>query len=292
MENKLRWRVSRKEAGMHLLAFLREKCPQAPSVKALKRAIDGKHCIVNGRIETFSSYVLKENDTVSLSDTAFESKKNPKVSILYEDEELLVINKPAGIVSDNRSIQSHLKGPLQLVHRLDKETSGVLVLAKSSHSKAKLVEAFKKRTVSKLYLAIVDGVVAKDNGKIENFLGKKQSYQGQTIYGSVPEKKGLKAITFWSCLHRGKTASFVSCEPVTGRTHQLRVHLSEMGHPILGDVQYGKRFICPFKPCRNLLHAYQIAFVHPSTGKALKIIAPIPADFKQALMALNMSLAL
>jgi len=271
---------------MRLLAFLREKCPNAPSVKALKRAIDSKRCIVNRQIETFSSYILEENDIVTLSDTAFESKKSAKIPILYEDEELLIINKPAGVVSDIRSLP--FKAALQLVHRLDKETSGVLILVKNSNTKEKMLDLFKRRGVRKLYLAIVDGVIAKDKGKIENFLGKKQGYQGQTIYGSVPEKKGLRAITFWSCLHRGKTASFVSCEPVTGRTHQLRVHLSEMGHPILGDVQYGKRFICPFKPTRNLLHAYQIAFVHPSTGNELKVIAPIPADFKQSLKKLHL----
>jgi 23S rRNA pseudouridine955/2504/2580 synthase/23S rRNA pseudouridine1911/1915/1917 synthase len=280
----MQWRVTKKEAGMRLLAFLREKCPEAPSVKALKRAIDSKRCLVNQQIETFSSSTLEENDIVSLSIDAFETKKSAKISIIHEDDDLLVINKPAGIVSDSRSL--HLKATL--VHRLDKETSGVLVLAKNSHAKEKLVEAFKKRGVTKLYLAIVDGVIAKDEGKIENYLGKKQSYQGQTIYGSVPEKKGLQAITFWKCLQRGKTASFVSCEPITGRTHQLRVHLSEIGHPILGDAQYGKRFRCPFKPCRNLLHAYQIAFNHPTTGRPLKIIAPIPADFKHALTELQL----
>jgi RluA family pseudouridine synthase len=172
---------------------------------------------------------------------------------------------------------------LELVHRLDKETSGVLILAKTPDIKDKMVALFKSRNIRKFYLAIVDGVMDKNEGKIDNFLGKKHEFQGQTIYGSVDEKKGMRAITFWKCLAKYKTASVVCCELFTGRTHQLRAHLSGIGHPILGDIQYGRKFICRFKPCRNLLHAYSVAFMHPSTGKKLKIIAPIPVDFKQAL---------
>jgi RluA family pseudouridine synthase len=287
------WRVSRKEAGMRLLQFLREKYPEAPSVKTIKRAIDGKLCTVNHRIETFSSYILEENDLVGLDENAFEKKKsisNITIPILFEDKDLLVVNKPAGLVSENRSIKSCLENPkenLELVHRLDKETSGVLILAKTRQAKEKIIDLFKARSVRKLYLAIVDGALEKDEGKMDNFLGKKREFQGQTVYGSVEENRGVQAITFWKCLSRGKTASVVCCEPVTGRTHQLRVHLSEIGHPILGDVQYGKKFICPYKPGRNLLHAYSIVFIHPITRKEIKIIAPIPADFKQALNALK-----
>jgi RluA family pseudouridine synthase len=299
MDNKtiqFRWRVSRKEAGIRLLQFLRGKCPEAPSVKTIKRAIDGKLCTVNDRIKTFSSYILEENDIVILNKSAFEKKKNilgMKISILFEDEDLLVVNKPAGLVSDNRSIKwclPNFKGTLELVHRLDKETSGVLILTKTQTAKEKMIALFKTRGVRKLYLAIVDGVLNRDEGKINSYLGKKRALQGQTVYGSVDEKKGLQALTFWRCLSRSKTASIVCCEPFTGRTHQLRVHLSEMGHPILGDIQYGKKFICPFKPYRNLLHAYSVTFIHPSTSKELKIVAPIPADFKQALSEIKIQL--
>lgn len=282
-----RWRVSRKEAGTRLLQFLRDKCPEAPSVKALKRALDGKLCTVNGRIETFSSYTLEENDLVNLSDIPVE-KKEMRVSILYEDDEILVANKPAGMLTDLRALQKALNQPLILVHRLDKETSGALILAKTPKAKDKMVDLFKVHKVRKHYLAIVDKPLEKAEGKIENFLGKKHSYQGQTIYGAVDEKKGQRAITYWKRLAQCKSASVVLCEPYTGRTHQLRVHLSGMGHPILGDVQYGKKFMSGYKPRRNLLHAYSIAF--PFNGKDLKIVAPIPSDFREALAALGMSL--
>ncbi len=292
MSNKIlpfQWRVSRKKSGMRLLQFLREKCPEAPSVKTIKRAIDGKLCTVNHRIETFSSYVLEENDIVVLDKGAFEKKKailDKRIPILFEDKDLLVINKPPGLVSENRSIKSCLPNPigtLELVHRLDKETSGVLILAKTEQAKEKMIALFKARGMRKLYLAVVDGALEKNEGKIDNFLGKKREFQGQTVYGSVEKNKGIRAITFWKCLGRGKTASVICCEPLTGRTHQLRVHLSEMSHPILGDVQYGKKFICPYRPRRNLLHAYSVVFAHPTTGKEIKVIAPIPRDFKQAL---------
>jgi RluA family pseudouridine synthase len=302
MSNPYKWRVSREEAGTRLLQFLREKCPEASSVKALKRAIDGKLCTVNNRLETFSSYILEENDVVMLKEAAFEKREAPlsvKIPILYEDKELLIVNKPAGWVSDIRTIKKgllypergiSLKGAWELVHRLDKETSGVLILAKTSKAKEKMLHLFKERGVRKLYLAIVDGAVDEDEGKVDNFLGKKHGYQGQTVYGAVEEKKGKRAITYWKCLKRGKTASVICCEPWTGRTHQLRAHLSGIGHPILGDIQYGKIFICSLKPRRNLLHAYRTIFKHPSTGKEIKVIAPIPADFKQALEQLKVSL--
>lgn len=268
------WRVSKEESGTRLLQFLRDKCPDAPSVKAIKRAIEGKCCTVNRRIETFSSYILKENDVVELK--PFEVREK-KTSVLFEDKDLLIINKPSGVVSEGEF----------LVHRLDKETSGVLVLAKNQKMQDAMEALFKKRDVHKIYLAIVDGKVAKDDGVIDNALGKIHSYQGQTVYGAVDPKKGKSAITRWKCLKRGPEASLMQCEPYTGRTHQIRVHMSGMGHPILGDVQYGKKFRCTFHPSRNMLHAYRIRFKHPSTGQELDIVAPIPSDFKQAMQALR-----
>lgn len=291
--SKFEWRVSRKEAGTRLLQFLKSHCPAAHSVKALKRAIDSKLCKINQRIETFSSYVLEENDIVSLHPAAFEdktAKKSWSVPILYEDDEFLIVNKPAGLISEKGQLRvcfPTFKQELELVHRLDKETSGVLILAKNTAAKEKMVHLFKEHKIRKVYLALVDGVIEKDEGSIDNFLGKKRSYQGQTIYGAVDEKKGQRAITYWKRLKKGKTATLIACEPYTGRTHQLRVHLSGMGHPILGDAQYGKQFRCPLTFRRNLLHAYSIAFVHPTTGKQIKSIAPIPPDFKAALTELK-----
>ncbi|MBS0620390.1 MAG: RluA family pseudouridine synthase [Verrucomicrobia bacterium] len=284
MENNA-WRVLASEAGMRLLAFLKEKCPSAPSVKALKAAIESKHCTINSHIETFSSAVLKKGDLVTLSKEAFEKKELSLPSLLFEDGELLICNKPPGIVCDNPTIERYYPG-CALVHRLDKETSGVLILSKTEAARQKMIALFKKGGVHKIYFALVDGVPEQEKGKIDNFLGKIHSYEGQTLYGAVP--KGERALTYWSVVRRGHDAALVCCEPKTGRTHQLRVHLSGMGHPILGDTQYGKQFRCRLHVKRNLLHAYRIDFIHPTTGHKIEVIAPLPPDFQEAMKALKL----
>ncbi len=286
MVDSRRWRVSKEESEMGLLAFLRKHCKEAPSVKALKRAIDGKHCAVNRRTVAISSHSLLEGDVVTLDEEAFEVTPIKEPSILYEDDSFLIVNKPPGMVCDPDDLKSYFpkrKGRLILVHRLDKETSGVLILAKNNQIKEAMIELFKKHLVRKVYLAMVDGVMEKDEGKIDNFLGKKHAIQGQTVYGSVPRDKGQRAVTHWKCVKRGKKASLVSCEPLTGRTHQLRVHMSAMHHPILGDLQYGTSFRSPLRPKRHLLHAYSVVFTHPKKAKEIEVLAPIPSDFQEAL---------
>ncbi|HSW86756.1 MAG TPA: RluA family pseudouridine synthase [Rhabdochlamydiaceae bacterium] len=288
--NILRFTVSSSNHGMRLLAFLREHISEANSVKSLKRAIEAGSCSINGRIERFSSKILAAGDVVEL--TLSDEKTRPCcITVLYEDADLIICDKPAGIVSENSEFNRHLpsyRGELQLVHRLDKDTSGIIVAAKNNKTKEKLVDLFAKRKVHKTYLALVDGVVKKKEGKIDNFLAKKSSYQGQSIWGSVPKGKGVIALTKWRCLKRGKSASLLLCEPQTGRTHQLRVHLSEMHHPILGDYQYCQKFLCTYRPQRQLLHAFKIQFCHPFTKELITIEAPLPSDFKHALKILGL----
>lgn len=281
------WRIGKNDTGMRLLQFLSKSCKLAPSSKALKRAIEQKCCLVNGTIETFSSYILKEGDLISLDPTAFTTKEEKEISILYEDENLMALNKPSGTLTDLKQLGIK-KG--FLVHRLDKETSGVLLIAKTQVAKKKLEEMFKEHQIQKIYLAIVDGKCAQGSGIIENFLGKKGEYAGQTIYGSVSKEKGKRALTHFRFLDISSKASLVACEPKTGRTHQIRVHLSGMGHPILGDRQYAKKFLAPFTPKRNLLHAYQLRFAHPITNEPLTLTAPIPSDFQEAMRALHLTL--
>lgn len=259
---KREFTVSSQDSGMKLLAFLRKHYTDAPSVKALKRAIDTKGCVVNGRIDTISTRTLSAGDHIIIE--LDEKTKTP--SVLYEDDELLICNKPAGIVSEAKQF------PGKLVHRLDKETSGVLILAKTEDARQKMIELFSQKKVHKQYLAIVNGEVKKREGTIISLLAKKHSFQGQTIYGTGLQ--GQEAITRWKCLGVGKRASLLLCEPVTGRTHQLRVHLKEMGHPILGDTQYGDKSSA-YR--RHMLHAWKIAFGD------IEVIAQIPEDFLEAL---------
>ena len=287
----VQFKVSSLQNGMRLLAFLRENYPSASSVKAIKRSIESRLCKVNGQVECFSSKILAAGDVVELCLSEISDKKLAKISIIFEDQDFLICDKPAGIVSDavqfNRLLPA-FKGVLQLVHRLDKDTSGVILVAKNEAIKKKLMALFTERTIHKTYLAIVDGPVKKGEGSIENFLAKKFGYQGQSIWGSVSKTKGQLAVTKWRCLNKTKQASLILCEPETGRTHQLRVHFSEIGHPILGDYQYAKEFICPLNPSRHLLHAFKIKFNHPLTKKIIKAEAAVPKDFKQALKALGL----
>ena len=165
------------------------------------------------------------------------------------------------------------------MHRLDKETSGVLILAKNRQVQKEMEELFRKREVQKIYVALVSGQVRKQQGKTENFLAKKNAYHGQTIWGKA--HSGQKAITYWTLLEKGKNISFVQCQPVTGRTHQIRVHLSEMGHPIVGDLIYGRHESAFSDVDRLYLHAYSVSFKRVLKKESVEVIAPIPPSFKK-----------
>jgi 23S rRNA pseudouridine955/2504/2580 synthase len=263
----LSFRVSVEEHGVRLLAFLRGRCPEGLSVKAIKRAIDSRGCTINGRMESFSTHVVKGGDLVILRLQEQEPVLTP--TILYEDEHLLICNKPAGMVSEN-VVFPHKP---DLIHRLDKDTSGALMLAKTKEMKEQMIALFKLKQVRKFYLAVVDKNVKEPHGKIEQCLVKKHQYQGQTIWGTA--ERGLSALTYWECLKQMEDSSLLLCEPVTGRTHQLRVHLSSIGHPIVGDYQYAKRFKCAFKASRQLLHAHRLVFTHPLSKKPIDLKAPL-----------------
>lgn len=268
---------------MGLLAFLRTQLPEAISGKAIKRTIDGKCCTVNGRVEIFSSYALSKGDKVVVRLKAVKKASLQKLEVLYEDEDLLICNKLAGVVSSPSFF------PFPPVHRLDKETTGALILAKNPAIAKKMIHLFAQREVHKEYLALVDGLVNSSSGKIDQRLKKKFAYEGQTVWGiAAPNEEGLSALTSWKCLEKKSSASLLLCMPKTGRTHQLRVHLSSIGHPILGDCQYGKEFTCKLHPERHLLHAFRLSFIHPITHKEINVIASLPQDFQAALKTLQM----
>jgi len=254
---------------MTLLAFLRESLEKYPSVKAIKRAIDHKQCSINGRVELFSTHKVQAGDRVEIF---LELPKLEKAQILFEDEYLIAFNKPPGKTSESFS-------PYFLVHRLDKDTSGVILLAKNPQIQEAITDLFRKRKMDKTYLAICDGSPAHDEWVIDNYLGVKVRYQGGVLYGRTTKQKGKRAITQFKVLKRGIYATLLEAKPLTGRTHQIRVHLKEFSHPVLGDFQYAKSFVCPKFPRRQMLHAWRLGFVHPITGEKKVIEAPIVKDF-------------
>lgn len=266
------YKVGEGESGLKLSAFIHQKHPTL-SLRHIKKCLEQNCAQVNGRVETFYSYIVCKGEVIQFE----ERQASSAMPILFEDESFLFIDKPPyTTVEEAQKAMTY-----RLVHRLDKETSGVLMFAKNEEAFQAALELFRARQVNKEYIAIVDGVPAKPSGTIENYLGKVASYEGHTIWGVV--SKGALAKTRWQ---RGKTLkdrSEIFCYPETGRTHQIRIHMASLSHPILGDRTYGKTFRSSYIPPRILLHARRLQLTHPFTLKPLKIEAPEPHDIKRAL---------
>lgn len=278
--------VTSQEHGWTLLAFIKKQCKESLSANKIKKAIESKCCKINGRVEFFSSYQVMTGDRIEFNPVLESSSF--KISILFQDDHFAVIDKPSGLVCENRQVTQAIGSIARnwrIAHRLDKDTSGLLLIAKTEKEEEAAKVLFAQREIQKEYLAIVDGRIKDKEGIIDNYLGKKGGYQGQTLYGQVADK-GLRAITHYKCLSYGEKSSLLLCDLKTGRTHQIRVHFSEKGHPLLGDHQYGKKFQCSFDPPRHLLHAWKLAFIHPFSHKKIELEAPIPKDFEKALKTL------
>lgn len=220
------------------------------------------------------------------------------LDILYEDSEMIAINKPAGLVVHPACGHSHgtlvnallfhcpdLKGiggekRPGIVHRLDMDTSGVIVAAKTERALAELVKTFAEHRLTKRYIAIVHGTPSPAQGTLENLIGR-SPFNRQKM--AIVKQNGRRALTHWkveATLPNG--LSRVACEIETGRTHQIRVHLASLGTPIVGDALYGKSALdhrLPTPPVRQLLHAHTLEIPHPITGEMLSLHAPLPQDF-------------
>lgn len=262
-------KISANKSSPTLLAFLRDHLVDYPSVKAIKRAINAGLCTINRKIETFSTHPIQKGDEIEIHLENDRTKSS--LEILWEDEDLIIYDKPAGVSSEKLS--KHL-----LVHRLDKQTSGVIVFAKNQEMQNALTDLFRHRKVDKTYLAVCDGKVEKSKWSVDNCLEKKAAYQGGALYGKG--KTGKRAITKFRLLKSQNGISLIEARPITGRTHQIRVHLKEEGYPVLGDYQYCQSFQCDLRPKRLLLHSQEIAFTHPFTKKQIICRAPLPSELE------------
>lgn len=235
-----------------------------------------------------------------------------KLEILLDDDDLLVVNKPAGVLTIpdrqgepglQEAIAAKLKykGELRLVHRLDRQTSGVLVLAKTLHAQRVLSKQFKERLVKKHYLALVHGRPGEDSGLIDAPVAPHPKIANKMI---VPVKKGRPSQTQWQVVERFRWLTLVRCLPRTGRQHQIRVHLAHVGMPLLVDELYGEAdafYLSTIKSgyrrsagreerpmiARLTLHAEAITFQHPSNDATTRIEAPLPKDFRATLNQLR-----
>lgn len=277
---RFRWRISHPS---RLIDLLKERLKSPFSARFLKRALESNICRVNGRIERFASATLHKGDIVELEAEweMIESKRSLSYSVLYEDEHLFVINKSAGLICSDQELKKVFPQPCWLAHRLDKDTTGVLLFGKTPSIAKELQECFEKRAVEKSYLAFVDGAIEQKQGIIENHLVKKRSFQGQTIWGASSSGKGLYAKTLWFCLAARHDLTLLHCQPETGRTHQIRAHLAQIGHPILVDRQYATTFRSSFFAMRPLLHAFRLHLEW--RNRSFDFEAPIPQDFEEAM---------
>lgn len=245
------------------------------------------------------SIILPELDAPEIEPCAMA------IPILFEDDHLVAINKPSGLVVHPgngitgptlvHGMLHHTRGQLAraggkarpgVVHRLDRDTSGVMVFAKTDDAYFRLTRMFAKRDLQKNYLAIVLGSPSLDRGTIQKPIGR---HPVNRVKMAIRED-GRSAHTDWHVQQRWATRwALLKCRIHTGRTHQIRVHLADLGHPIAGDTTYGYRQPnpCPIAPDRFLLHSSQLAFAHPLSGDAMQLEAPLPTDFSHAMAQLN-----
>ncbi len=264
----------------------------------IKELICSGDVYVNGSAITKAHHKVKEGDKVEFVFREKEKKEliaqDIKLKIVYDDEDLSVIDKPSGLVvhpapgnpdgtlvNALRNIYPSLSdiNPARpgIVHRLDKGTSGLLVIAKNNETHLNLAKQFSQHVIKKEYLAIVKGRVEFDEDVIEAPISRHAFKRKNMSVGFTDKAKYAK--TYYRTLKRSKDFSVLEIRPFTGRTHQIRVHLDFIGHPILGDDKYGKNNVFS----RLALHAKTLGFTHPKTGSFMEFSSPIPSEFKDFL---------
>jgi 23S rRNA pseudouridine1911/1915/1917 synthase len=282
--------------GQRLDVFLSASIPQLTRSQAQK-LISEKKVRVN-RTWSKPSHKLRVGDIVEVE--VLEVKKtsllpeNIPLDVLYCDEHIIVINKPPGLVVHPgagvtkgtlvNALLYHFPGIEMIghperpgiVHRLDKETSGIMVVARSRKAYSELKRQFKAREVEKIYLGLVWGQIQTMEGKIDWAIGRHPKHR-QRI--SIRTKKPREALTYYSVKKILKNFTLLEIKPVTGRTHQIRVHFAAAGHPIVGDSRYGGRDKAK-KYTRLFLHAWHLVFAHPATKTLAEFFAPVPQEFQ------------
>ena len=256
--------------------------------------------LVNGKVEK-SSYKLSENDIITVKDFPNEiSDLNPEdipLDIVYEDDDVIVINKPKGLVvhpgagNEEHTLANALKfhsenlsslnGEFRpgIVHRIDKDTAGLLIVAKNDAAHAYLSNQLMDHSLGRKYYALVLGVISENEGKIIAPIGRDQKFRQKM---AVDLLRGKEAETNFKVIERFKETTLVECSLKTGRTHQIRVHMAYIGHPVIGDPIYGKGNRKIYDD-GQLLFAHEIHFIHPKTKKEMTFSVDLPNYFKEIL---------
>ncbi len=293
------------ENGVRLDRFLADRLPDS-SRSFLQKLIKDGQVLVNGR-SAKNGLKLQAGDQVSVEipepeEPSIEPEDIP-LDILYEDKDLLIVNKPKGMVVHPcpghysgtlvNAVMFHCSGDLSgingvmrpgIVHRIDMNTTGSLVVCKNDLSHNSVAEQLKVHSITRRYRAIVHGNIREDSGTVDAPIGRHPVDRKKM---AVNHKNGKEAVTHFRVLERFGSYTYVECELETGRTHQIRVHMASIGHPLVGDDVYGPAK-CPFKGLQGqTLHAMVLGFIHPSTGQYIEFTAPLPEYFEQLLTTLR-----
>lgn len=298
----MEYKVGEKDVKTRLDSFLYE-LDNSFTRSHYKNLIEEGHVLVNSK-KVKAGYALKFNDVVSVEMIPARPietlPQNIPLDIVYEDEDLAVINKPKGMVVHpangnwdgtlvnallyNIKDLSGINGEIRpgIVHRLDKDTSGLLVVAKNDFAHVALSKQIADKTCKRIYLALVIGNMPNDSGVVANYLGRDPKNR---LRYAVVDNGGKYAETHYKVVTRYKDYSLVEFELKTGRTHQIRVHCKYLNHPIVGDDLYGGK--SKFKTDGQMLHAYKLSFYHPRTNKYMEFEAQLPEYFQKILSNLQ-----
>ena len=296
--------VSGEEAGSRIDVYLAGVCMDL-SRSYIQKLLKSRDVMVNGG-SVKANYRVAAGDSVCLDiPQAVEPEITPEpmeLDILYEDEDVILVNKPKGMVVHPAAghysqtlvngLMDHCKGNLSgingvvrpgIVHRIDMDTTGVLIVCKNDKAHNFVAAQLKEHLITRRYRAIVHGVIKEDSGTVDAPIGRHPADRKKM---SVNHKNGRPAVTHYQVLQRFRQFTYIECCLETGRTHQIRVHMASIHHPLLGDKVYGPQK-CPFLLQGQTLHAGVLGFVHPRTGEYMEFSAPLPEYFKELLIKLD-----
>lgn len=301
------WRIPSDQAKQRLDRYLVAALPDL-SRSAVQHLITEQAVLVNGQ-PSKPGYILREHDEIYIVTTTLRARnaipaRSLPLEIIYEDDDLIVVNKAAGMVvhpsaghSDDtlvNALAAHYPDlqPSQndvrpgIVHRLDRDTSGLLLVAKNARTQAALIEQMKRREITKRYQALVEGIVSLDQGSIDAPIGRHPRLRQQM---AITATEGREARTHFRVLKRFTRHTLLLLQLETGRTHQIRVHLQAIGHSVVGDPLYSSgNGANRLGLTRQFLHASQLLLLHPTSGRQLEFEAPLPADLQKVLAQENL----
>lgn len=302
MNNTEQWNITEEFAGMRLDQAINKKFPDISRNTAQEMIKNGEITIGNSTVK--SSQKLKTNDTVVINFRKDDLETDIQATemnfpIVYEDNDIIVINKPFGLVvhpgagQEKETVVSALLSHTTLspigapdrpgiVHRLDKETSGIMILAKNKEAHKNLAEQFASHDLEKEYIALIQGHIVNKKGRIQVAIERDPIHRQRMKATSADN--GKMAISIFEVMEYLKNSTLVKVQILTGRTHQIRVHMAFTGHPLLGDTTYGGR---KFGNSEHFLHSSKLTITHPTTGKTMTFQADIPQRFKEVIEELR-----